>query len=207
MITHTGKFHQLLFPSIVWRMNSEKIFLTFDDGPHPSITPQILELLAKHSVNATFFLSGKNISGNEQLVEQMNSEGHSIGIHAYFHSRKIGFSQSATIQEIRQTEAAIHSIVPAVPKIFRPPFGFFTWKTIAAAKKIHYKIIMWSCLTGDFRPWRNEKIIKTSLHSLQAGSILVFHDNRKTEHKILPILNEVIPAIKDLGFSFGVINE
>lgn len=187
-------------------MSSEKIFLTFDDGPHPTATSQVLNCLAKHNVQATFFLSGKNIRGNENLVEQISKDGHALGIHAYLHTRKIGFSQSETIREIQQTENELHKIIPTTPKIFRPPFGFFTWNTIAAAKEIDYAIVMWSCLTGDFRPWTNSKIIETALYKLSSGSILVFHDNNKTANKIADILDTLIPKIKNLGFTFGRID-
>jgi peptidoglycan-N-acetylglucosamine deacetylase len=205
MISHTGKFHQFLFPSLVWRIKSAKIFLTFDDGPHPMATPRVLNVLKSHNVHATFFLSGNHIAGNEKLVSQISNEGHSIGIHGYTHTRALAFSKQRTIDEIQLTERLIHSVISNTPKIFRPPFGFFSWNTVAAAKQLHYRLIMWSCLTGDFQQWSNEKVATNTLQGLSSGSILVFHDNNLTEQKISSILNSVIPQIKQRGFEFGVI--
>ncbi len=190
---------------MIWRMNSDDIYLTFDDGPHPEATLQVLDSLRKHNVRATFFLSGKNILRNESIVKKIKSEHHSIGIHAYLHTRSLAFSKIKTINEIKITESLIHSIAGKTPKIFRPPYGFFSWNTISAAKEIQYKIVMWSCLTGDFRAWTNEKISAAALRKISTGSILVFHDNDLTKHKISSLLDLVIPKIQEQGFSFGVI--
>lgn len=189
---------------MIWRMPGKKIYITFDDGPH-AITPNILDILKKHSIRATFFLSGKNIAGYEEIVQRISSEGHSIGIHAFQHSRMLAFSKEKTKKEIEQTSQLISKLISQKIRLFRPPFGMVSWNTIAAAKELEFFVIMWSCLTGDFLPWEHERIINNSLKNIRNGSILVFHDNALTEHKIIAILDEVIPKIKQLGFEFGVI--
>ena len=189
---------------MLWRMPGKKIYITFDDGPH-SITPAILDTLKKHSVRATFFLSGKNIIGKEEIVKQISAEGHSIGIHAFNHSRMLAFSKAETKKEIEQTSQILSQLIPQKIRLFRPPFGFFSWKTIAAARESGFLLIMWSCLTGDFYDWCNEKITANAIKNLRNGSILVFHDNDLTQKKIVSILDEVIPKIKQHGFEFGAI--
>ena len=187
-------------------MQASEIFLTFDDGPHPTATREVLTVLESHNVVATFFLSGCNISGNESLVQDIASAGHAIGIHAYTHTRALVFSEKKTRHEIQTTERAISALVPLRSKLFRPPFGFFSWNTITAARKLEYKLIMWSCLTGDFRTHRsNKQIISTATKKLSGGDILVFHDNDVTKHRIAAILHDTIQFIKDSGFSFGII--
>lgn len=205
IVTHTGIFHRILFPSLVWKMPSKKIFLTFDDGPHPQATAAILDMLRQHSVRATFFVSGKNIRGNEPLIQRIASEGHSIGIHAFHHSRALALSKERTKSEILETQNLLSSLVRQKIRLFRPPFGFFSWKTIEAARELNYVLIMWSCLTGDFRPWSEEKIVSTATHRLTHGSILVFHDNDLTAAKIAGVLDTTIRRIKNLGFEFGAI--
>ncbi|MDP1677445.1 MAG: polysaccharide deacetylase family protein [Bacteroidota bacterium] len=204
MFLHTGILHRMFFPSMIWRMPGKKIYITFDDGPH-SITPLILDVLNKHSVRATFFLSGKNIIGREEIVKRISTEGHSIGIHAFNHSRFLALSKERTKKEIEQTSQLLSQLIPQNIRFFRPPFGFFSWNTIAAARELGFFLIMWSCLTGDFYDWTNERIVNNVIKNLSGGSILVFHDNDLTQEKIVSLLNEVIPKIKYLGFEFGAI--
>lgn len=207
MISHTGRIHQLLFPSLVWKMDSSNIFLTFDDGPHPVATPAVLSVLNSSNIKATFFLSGTAVKENQLLVKEIATEGHGIGIHAYNHTRAIAFSKKETMHEILQTKQEIENIVPLSAKLFRPPFGFFLWNTIAAARALNYKVIMWTTLTGDFRSnWSNERIVTTALTKLTSGSILVFHDNELTKSRISNILPETITRIQDLGFTFQAIS-
>lgn len=205
MITHTGILHRLLFPSLLWRMPSKKIFLTFDDGPHPEATPRVLDILKKHTVRGTFFLTGKNIAGNEHLVHRITSEGHSIGIHGFQHSRSIALSKEKTTNEILQTKKILSSLTQQNIRLFRPPFGFFSWNTISAARKLDFTLVMWSCLTGDFRSWSDVRIITTATKKLTPGSILVFHDNDLTKSKIERLLDRTISQIKSQGFEFGAI--
>lgn len=204
MFLHTGILHRILFPSMIWRMPGKKVYLTFDDGPH-SITPAILDILNKYSVKATFFLSGKNIAGREEIVQRISTEGHSIGIHAYNHSRMLAFSKEETKKEIEQTSEVLKKLTTQRIRLFRPPFGFFSWNTISATKESGFFLIMWSCLTGDFYDWTNERVTKNALKGLSYGSILVFHDNDLSQGKIITILDEIIPKIKLLGFEFGAI--
>ncbi len=204
MFLHTGILHRILFPSMIWRMPGKKVYLTFDDGPH-SITPAILDILQKYSIQATFFISGKNIAGSEGIVQRISAEGHSIGIHGFNHSRMLAFSKDKTENEIKQTSHLLSQLIPQKIRLFRPPFGFFSWKTIIAARESGFLLIMWSCLTGDFYDWTIERITHNALKDLRHGSILVFHDNDLSQKKIISLLDEVIPKIKMLGFEFGAI--
>lgn len=205
MIHHTGIIHTTLFPSLIWRMPGKKIFLTFDDGPHPAATSSVLDLLSEHHVRATFFISGMNIHGNEALIKRISHEGHSLGIHAFHHTRLLAFSKEKTKREILQTNGMIKNITGHDTRLFRPPFGFFSWNTIAAARELNYLLVMWSCLTGDFSGASNSTVVNTSLKNLSHGSILVFHDNDLTANRITDILHRVIPEIKKRGFEFGAI--
>lgn len=190
---------------MLWRMPGKKIYLTFDDGPHSLATPAILDVLKRHHVHATFFLSGKNIAGREDIVRRIVNEGHSIGIHAFHHRFSLAFSKDQTKREILQTEEILFGLTQQRMRLFRPPYGFFTWKTVAAVRELDYLLVMWSCLTGDFRKWTNEKVIANALHKLSHGSILVFHDNHLTYEKIAELIDTVIPEIQKRGFEFGAI--
>lgn len=205
MITHTGRIHRNLFPSLLWQMPSHKIFLTFDDGPHPDATLTALEVLRRHDVHATFFLTGEHIPGHEDIVRRIAGEGHSIGIHAYTHTRSLAMSKERTKEEILRTRQMLSELTRQKIRLFRPPFGFFSWNTIAAARELDFVLVMWSCLTGDFRARSNDRIVATATSGLRNGSILVFHDNDLTEKKIGTLLDQTIIEIKNRGFEFGAI--
>ncbi len=205
IFTHTGLLHRVLFPWLLWRMPGKKIYLTFDDGPHPIATEQVLDVLQKHHVHATFFISGKNILGREHIVRRIENEGHSIGIHAFTHTRKLAFSKTRTNEEIVRTDTLLNAIVSQQTRLFRPPFGFFSWNTIAAARERKFLLVMWSCLSGDYRNIPNSRVVRHALEKLSGGSILVFHDNDLTQFKISDILEEVIIGIRERGYEFGSI--
>jgi peptidoglycan-N-acetylglucosamine deacetylase len=205
MISRTGAINRLLFPSVIWKMPSEEIFLTFDDGPHPLATPAVLKVLAAQGITATFFLSGEAASKFPSIISDIASAGHSIGVHSFHHTRNAAFSKSKTKTEILSAEKAITDHVQQENKLFRPPYGFFTWNSIAATRELGYRFIMWTNLTGDFREWDIKRIVLNATRDLKGGSILVFHDNHLTMNKISPILQETIQTIRNRGFTFGKI--
>jgi len=206
MIDHTGRIHQFLFPSLIWKMSSPDIFLTFDDGPHPTATPAVLETLEEHKIKGTFFLSGHAVEQHRSLVHEIGEGHHTIGIHGFNHTRAAAFSKKQTMAEIVQTEKAIANAGAPAAKLFRPPFGFFSWNTIAAARALNCRIIMWTTLTGDFRDsWSDDRVCSTAVEKLSAGAILVFHDNELTKSRIKRVLAQTIANIRAKGFTFGAI--
>lgn len=206
MSSHTTKIHRLLFPSILWKMNSQDVFLTFDDGPHPVATPIVLEILQAHKIKGTFFMSGLAVKKNPSLVKEVETEKHSIGIHAFNHLRSIAFSKKTTISEILRTEEVIVQVGARPGKIFRPPYGFFSWNTISATKELGYTLVMWTTSTGDFRKeWPDEQVCATALSKLASGAILVFHDNELTKSRVRQVLPRVIAGIQERGLTFGSI--
>lgn len=206
MIDHTGSIHQFLFPSLIWKINSPDIFLTFDDGPHLTATPAVLKILQEHKIKATFFLNGRAVEEHRSLVGEIQAERHSIGIHAFNHTRSAALSKKKTMNEILRTEEAIVNAGARPAKIFRPPFGFFSWNTIAAARALRYRLIMWTTLTGDFRQnWSDDRVCSTAAAKLSGGAILVFHDNELTKSRIQRVLARVISDIRVKGFTFGAI--
>ena len=183
-----------------------RYFLTFDDGPHPVATPIVLEILQAHKIKATFFMSGLAVKKCPSLVNEVEAEKHSIGTHAFNHVRSIAFSKATTMAEIRQTEEAIVHAGASPAKIFRPPYGFFTWNTISATKELNYKLIMWTTSSGDFRrDWSDQQVCATALTKAASGAILVFHDNELTKSRVRQVLPRVIAGIQERGLGFGSI--
>ncbi len=188
-------------------MDSPDIFLTFDDGPHPVATPAVLKILQARKIKGTFFMSGMAIKKYPSLVKEVDAEEHSIAVHAFHHTRAIALSKKTTMSEIVQTEEAITRAGARAIKFFRPPYGFFSWNTISAAKELNYKLVMWTISTGDFRrEWSDEQVRTTALTKLTAGAILVFHDNELTKSRVQQVLPGVITGIQERSLAFGLIH-
>lgn len=187
-------------------MDSPNIFLTFDDGPHPVATLAVLEILQAHKIKGTFFMSGLAVKKYPSLVREVEAENHTIGIHAFNHTRAIALSKKTTMSEILNTEKAIVEAGAHPAKIFRPPYGFFSWNTISAAKELKYRLVMWTTSSGDYRKdWSDEQVRATALTKLASGSILVFHDNELTKSRVREVLPPVITGIQECGLAFGSI--
>ena len=199
---HPGS--QLFGPII--RKAGNACALTFDDGPHPIATPAVLKILQAHKIKGTFFMSGTAVRQNPSLVQEIQSEKHSIGVHAFNHVRSIAFSKKTTMSEIIQTDRAITEAGGHALKLFRPPYGFFSWNTISATKELAYRLVMWTTSTGDYRKdWSDEQVRTTALAKLTGGAILVFHDNELTKSRVNQVLPGVIARIRERGLAFGPI--
>jgi peptidoglycan/xylan/chitin deacetylase (PgdA/CDA1 family) len=178
---------------------TEKIIaLTFDDGPNPEFTPKVLKVLKEHSAPATFFVIGKNIPGNEDVLHQINSGGHIIGNHTFSHSFFIDFKSSkGFIKEIQQTEKIVKDITGKKMNFFRPPYGVTTPHLAKAVKELNYYTIGWDVRSLDTTNDSPEKIMKRIRKQIKPGSIILFHD---TSDKTVEILKQTLNFAKENGF-------
>lgn len=187
-----------LYPSLTWSIPSDDkvIYLTFDDGPHPEITPFVLSTLKECNAKATFFCIGKNVVSHKEIFKQIIDEGHSIGNHTYDHLNGWKTSDSAYIENIVKASEVIDS------KLFRPPYGRISRFQVQQLKSI-FKIIMWDVLSADFDTTISpqqclENVIKFS----KAGSIIVFHDSEKAFPRLKHALPKALQYFNEKGFSF-----
>ena len=200
MFAKTPKFIQKLFPSVIWnKVNSQNnIWLTFDDGPSPEVTPFILSILNEEQVKATFFLVGKQIKKYPYLVEQIIENGHIIANHSYSHKSGWQSNSNFYINDVEKCQ----QLMPE-NKLFRPPYGKISPRQISHLKK-KYKIILWDVLGGDFYMKKKPlEIKKNILKYTKSGSIIVLHNNTKSFKNLNPILKETIQKLKQRGFSFS----
>ncbi len=200
MLATTPKFIQALFPSLVWRKETinKEIWLTFDDGPEPEITPWILSVLKKEKITATFFLVGEQIEKFPELVGAIVKEGHTIANHSYSHKNGWLCAKEKYIADIEKCQ----ELMPQ-NKLFRPPYGKITKAQIAHLKE-KYKIILWDVLSWDFQQNTSPKKIQENiLKNTKEGSIIVLHNNQKSYKNLHPILEETIQKLKEKGFSFN----
>jgi peptidoglycan/xylan/chitin deacetylase (PgdA/CDA1 family) len=213
-----------LFGATLCRTNSpRKLAITFDDGPNPSITPKLLELLAKHKAAATFFLVGKYVRECPDLVRETAARGHVLANHTETHPNLFWLSSSAIRGELQQCNEAIATITGAAPKWFRPPFGFRNPWVVKAAAELSMCTVMWSLIPGDWNPQPVEKLIGNlqpiANHAQQnlaspaaTGDILCLHDGghralNADRTLTLKALEHWLPRWRDAGLEFVTIEE
>lgn len=168
-----------LYPSLMWDISVEEkeIFLTFDDGPHPLITPKVLDILDKHNAKAVFFCVGDNVRKYPGTYLQILERGHKTGIHTFNHLNGWKTKNKAYLQNIEKSAKYINS------DLFRPPYGRISPTQIKILKK-KYKIIMWSVLTRDYDSAISEQqCFEIAVNKTFSGSIVVFHDSEKAEKR------------------------
>jgi len=195
---------KLFFPSsILWQIKTKekKVFLTFDDGPVPEVTPWVLNLLDSYKVKATFFMVGENAAKYPELMQEVQKRGHGIGNHSFNHLKGWKTTDNEYYANIEKASEAIPS------KLLRPPHGQIKPRQ-ARHLKNKYKIVMWSILSGDYDPEKSPKEcfmnVKRNLHP---GSIIVFHDSLKAKKNMEFALEESLKYLLNEGWEFGVIGE
>lgn len=176
---------------------ANSIFLTFDDGPIPDITPKVLSLLKEYDAKASFFMVGENAKRYPEIYKQVLAEGHVVGNHTYNHLKGFSISNSDYYTNIAEAGKFIDS------KLFRPPHGQITPAQIRHISG-EYTIVMWSVLSGDFDSKISPEICTENvIHNTQSGSIVVFHDSLKAEHNMLPTLKNTLEYFSQKGFKFN----
>ena len=200
LFTQTPKFIQKFFPSVTWRKenNQNNIWLTFDDGPEPEVTPFILNILNEENIKATFFLIGQQMEKYPDLVKKIIKNGHIIANHSYSHKNGWKSKHANYINDIEKCQ----NLMPR-NKLFRPPYGKISPWQISSLKK-KYKIILWDVLSWDFCLKNNPHAVKeTILNNTTSGSIIVLHNNNKSFKNLKPILKETIQTLKEKGYFFS----
>ncbi len=179
---------QALFPSITWRIpnNEGKIFLTFDDGPHPEGTPKVLDILAEHDAKATFFCLGKQVEKYPVIFDRIKQEGHAVGNHTYSHLSGWTTGNKRFFEDIARADDIIGS------SLFRPPYGQIRPSQVRVIKK-KYKIVMWDVMSGDYDAKQKPEVIIKRVQKLSmSGSVVIFHDGKIVLKTLKQILIELL---------------
>jgi len=174
---------------------AHSVFLTFDDGPHPQVTPYVLDLLKQYDCKATFFCVGENIEKYPETFEQILKEGHLVGNHGYQHLNGWKTSLKAYITDVFKAQ----KLYPF--KLFRPPYGKIGLRQYFKLKKF-YKIVFWSALSYDFNPNLNIELgLKKLKKRTKPKCIIVFHDSLKAEKQLKQILPLYLEYLKNMGMT------
>lgn len=200
LIEQPPLLYRLLFPEAFWRVKypSEKpvVFLTFDDGPVPEVTPRVLDLLDELGVKATFFMVGDNVRRHPELLEEVRRRGHGVGNHTMHHLQGMRTRGVSYLRDVAEADALIGS------RLFRPPHGIMRWGQ-ARAIKTRYNIIMYDVVSRDYnRRLSPERIFDNVRRYTRDGSIIVFHDSLKARDNMLAAMPRAVRWLQEQGYEF-----
>lgn len=184
-----------LFSSCTWKVNTrdKELYLTFDDGPHPQITPWVLQQLQAYNAKATFFCVGENVQKFPEIYAQILAGQHAVGNHSMQHIKGWKVSKQAYLDNIQQASSYIQS------NLFRPPYGQIKWSQLRALSK-QYKIVMWSLLSRDYDKHLAISESLTAMKLASAGDIIVFHDSEKAFEQLKQLLPPLLAYYQEQGF-------
>ncbi|MEH2405763.1 polysaccharide deacetylase family protein [Nostoc sp.] len=182
------------------------IALTFDDGPWPESTAQVLDILKKNQIKGTFFLIGQNVKNNPGLVKREIAEGHVIGNHTWHHWYQF-FNPQAAAYEINHTADLIYQVTGIKTNLFRPPGGIMHNGVAAYARNSKYAIILWSSDSVDYSRPAVPKLINNVFRKAKPGGIVLMHDGGGNRSKTVQALPEIIANFRKQGYSFVTIPE
>ncbi|MDE6715873.1 MAG: polysaccharide deacetylase family protein [Muribaculaceae bacterium] len=197
--------YRMLFPEGIWRIVNRKrpktVYLTFDDGPIPEVTPWVLDLLDRYGIKATFFCVGENVARYPELFAEIRKRGHSVGNHTYNHMQGIKCSAYNYVKNVLKADSLINS------SLYRPPHGQMNLKQSRMLKK-RFNIIMYDLVTRDYSKKLNgEQVLNNVKKYTRSGSIIVFHDSLKSERNLRYALPKAIEWLKDNGYHCETIPE
>ncbi|MEJ2008713.1 MAG: polysaccharide deacetylase family protein [Acidobacteriota bacterium] len=205
---------QLFGPALVrGPAGSRSIVLTFDDGPAPPFTEQILEILAENKISATFFLCGKNVERHPEIARRIVREGHTIGNHTYSHPFLFGRSRKFIAQEIDRAQEVIERVTGVRPTLFRPPYGARWFGLMPILKKRGLKLVMWSVMGFDWK-YQTQAIIRATTRKMRSGAVILLHDGHEQpppngidQSSTVQALPAIIEAATKAGLAFVPIEE
>ena len=187
-----------LAQDLVWDVPTsiDELFLTFDDGPDPEVTPEVMSILEAYGAKANFFCVGNNAQKHPTIIAELIARGHRIGNHTQNHNKGWETGHFAYLKSALECDRLLET------PFFRPPYGRIT-KAQASTLKKRFKLIMWDVLSGDFDPTISpEKCVSNVVNNARRGSIIVFHDSQKSKEKMLYALPRVLDHFSQKGFKF-----
>lgn len=210
-------FKKIIYPSLIWEKPTEEkaLYLTFDDGPHPTATPFVLDQLKQYNAKATFFCIGKNVVALPEVYQTILDEGHATGNHTFNHLNGWKTDDKTYFQNILEASKYINS------NLFRPPYGRMTkfqarvlqrvnseWSMVnekfsATTQSSPFTIIMWTILSGDFDETISpQRCLQNVILNSKRGNIIVFHDSTKAWDRMSFALPKVLEHFSKEGYSF-----
>ena len=195
--------YRALFPGAHWRFNENEkvVFLTFDDGPIPEMTPWILDLLDDYGIKAVFFCVGDNVRKHPEIYREILARGHRVGNHTFHHLQGLRVITKDYLKDVKEAEKLIDS------KLFRPPYGHLRLPQFFRLRN-DYTMIMWDVVTRDYSCLMTpERVFDNVKKYTRNGSVIVFHDSLKGSDKTRYALPRSIEWLLEQGYQFRLIEE
>lgn len=177
------------------------VALTFDDGPHPIVTPRILDLLKQYHARATFFVLGNRVYSYAEVLQREYTEGHEIGNHSYNHPFLSKLNAGEIAYQVQETDERIAHLIPTAPVLLRPPYGAVNDAVKAAVQK---PFVLWSIDTQDWKNRSRNAIVEEVLGKVKDGDIILMHDLYATTADACEI---ILPALAEQGYQFVTVSE
>lgn len=187
-----------IYPDALWRMSPHEraVYLTFDDGPIPEVTPKVLEILRNYGIKATFFMVGDNVRKYPEVYRQVKEDGHRIGNHTYNHIGGFRHGIRSYLNNVEKADQLLHT------DLVRPPHGWLKWEQYFFLRK-HYQLVMWDLVTRDYSRRINAcRVLWNVRHYARPGSIITFHDSLKSKDKLYYALPRSIEWLRSQGYEF-----
>lgn len=194
-------FIRFFLKGVTWRKDSEskKIYLTFDDGPIPGVTPWVLDVLDSYNVKATFFCVGDNVRKYPEIYQEILNRGHKTGNHTFNHIRGFLNSTSDYIENVKLASEYISS------NLFRPPHGDLRLQQVYLLRK-DFEIIQWDVISRDYnRKLTGDEVLTIVKKYTRNGSIIVFHDSLKAQKNMMYAMPKAVEFLKSKGFEFATL--
>lgn len=185
------------------KLGTKVVALTFDDGPWPQYTHQILAVLKRHDVKATFFMLGEELSKRPQIGRDVVAGGHVIGNHSWDHPS----GKRNAVSQVKHTDSEIFKQLRIYSHLFRPPYGIQTNGMAAQAKKEKHSVVLWSVDSEDWRNQSASAIARTVMRQVYPGGIILMHDGGGNRSRTVAALKIFIPQLKKKGYKFVTVPE
>ncbi len=202
-LVKTPQIIQNLFPNFTWTIPSEEkvLYLTFDDGPIPEVTPWVLQQLKDYEAHATFFCVGENVRKHPKVFQEVLRDGHAVGNHTDHHLNGWMTENVPYFHDVRRAAGEVGTV------LFRPPYGRIKPKQAQFLQR-HYRIVMWDVLSGDFDfKISKEQCLANVVNNAGPGSIVVFHDSLKAWDRLAYALPRVLEHFSQQGYRFEKLRE
>jgi peptidoglycan/xylan/chitin deacetylase (PgdA/CDA1 family) len=205
LLIKTPKWLKLLYPKLLWEANAANrcIYLTFDDGPIPIVTPFVLNILKQYNAKATFFCIGDNVRKHPEVFEQVKQDGHAIGNHTFNHLKGWETEEKIYLDNFMQADRILDT------KLFRPPYGRIKRSQVKLLQqaKPGIQIVMWTVLSGDYDAAISpERCLDNVIKNTRPGDIVLFHDSLKAQERMEYALPQALAYWSREGYNFALLS-
>lgn len=194
-------FYRMLFPETVWRFHffPHTVYLTFDDGPIPEVTPWVLDVLDRYGIKATFFMVGDNVRKHPEVYEEVVRRGHRIGNHTMHHVSGFRLTRRSYLRDVAEARQYIDS------DLFRPPHGWLRPRQTWALHE-QFRVVMFDLVTRDYSKWmRAQDVVRNVKLFARDGSVIVFHDSLKSWPRLQEALPKALEWLIAQGYEFRLL--